>query len=76
MKATYQHDRDASGLVWIWLEESETAKVEGVAEKMEEYGYELIHKDEGECYMLGNADTDITIKQMAEDYKVAKKEAA
>ena len=79
MKASYESERNQESIIYIKMaklnNKKEWCKSISIARKLETYGYEMCHVEQGE-YIMICGDTDLTITQMREDYSIAKKEAA
>ena len=75
MRASFQHEINENGIVWVFHNEKENSFVDNLVEILENWGYELSHSDENEMKMFSNTNTEITIPQMRKDYADAKKAA-
>jgi len=75
MKAIFKHEINESGLIYLYYNEKQENISRNITEILKSWGYVFIHEDKYEMKMLINENPYITIKQMREDYSIAKKSA-
>ena len=75
MKISTEHMKGDYPVIFIYANK-DFDKVLKVSEIMQDYGYNLAHQDDSDCYvMLSHMEMSATIQTMRSDYMDAKKGA-